>query len=87
MLEIRTISQWYGTRIFAYLNEATICSSSRSIFDLTNDECDLHLQEHPIVDKLHLDDVLSFEYGIHDLVRIGHGFLGTFSFCISSSIG
>ena len=55
---------------------------------LSNDECDLHLQEHPIVDKLlHLDDVQSFEYGILDLVGIGHGFLGTFSFCSSSSIG
>ena len=55
---------------------------------LINDMCDLHLREHPIVDKLlHLDDVQSFEYGIHDVVRIGHGFLGTFSFCISSSIG
>ena len=46
-------------------------------------ECDLHPQEHPIVDKLlHLDDVQSFEYGIHDLVGIGHEFLGTVSFCI-----
>ena len=55
---------------------------------LSNGECDLHLQEHPIVDKLlHLDDVQSFEYGTHDLVGIGHGFLGTVSFCISSFIG
>ena len=54
----------------------------------TNDKCDLHLQEHPIVDKLlHLNDVQSVEYGTHDLVGFGHGFLGTFSSCISSSIG
>ena len=54
----------------------------------SNGECDLHPQEHPIVDKLlHLDDFQSFEYGILDLVGIGHGFLGTVSFCISSSIG
>ena len=33
-----------------------MCSCSRSIPFLANDECDLHLQEHPIVDKLlHLD--------------------------------
>ena len=52
---------------------------------LSNGECDLHPQEHPVVDKdLRLDDVQSFEYGIRDLVGIGHGFLGTFSFCISS---
>ena len=37
--------------------------------------------------RLHLDYVLSFGLGIHDLVRIDHGFLGTFSFFISSSIG
>ena len=54
----------------------------------SNGECDLHLREHPIVDKdLRLDDFPSFENGTHDLVGIGHGFLGTFSFCISSSIG
>ena len=35
----------------------------------SNGECDLHLQEHPIVDKLlHLDDVQSFEYEILDIV-------------------
>ena len=55
---------------------------------LSNGECDLHPQEHPIVDKdLHLDDVESFEYAIHDLVGIGHGFLGNLSFCISFLIG
>ena len=55
---------------------------------LSNGECDLHQQEHPIVDKdLRLDDIQSFEYGILDLVTIGHGFLGNLSFCISSSIG
>ena len=44
---------------------------------LSNGECDLHPQEHPIVDKLlRLDDVQSFEYGILDLVGIGHGFFG-----------
>ena len=66
---------------------ATICPCCRSILFLTDDRCDLHLQEHPIVDKLHLDYVQSFGYGIHDLVGIDHGFLGTVYFCISSSIG
>ena len=48
---------------------------------LSNGECDLHPQEHPIVDKLlRLDDFQSFDYGILDLVGIGHGFLGTVSF-------
>ena len=48
---------------------------------------DLDRQEHPIVDKLlHLDDVQSFEYGIHDLVANGHELLGNVSFCISSLI-
>ena len=71
-----------------YWNGATICSYSGSILVLSNGECDLYPQEHPIVDKgLRLDYVQSFRHGIHDLVRIGHGFLGTFSFCISSSIG
>ena len=52
---------------------------------LTDDKCDLHLQEHPIVDKqLHFDYVRSFGHGIHDLVGIGLGFLGTLSFYISS---
>ena len=51
-----------------YWNGATICFCSRSILFLTSDKCDLHMQEHPIVDKLlHLD-----------YVTIGHGFLGTF---------
>ena len=55
---------------------------------LSNGECGLHPQEHPIVDKgLHLDDFQSFEYGVLDLVGIGHGFLGTLSFGISSLIG
>ena len=80
--------QWHGDRNIAYWNGATICSCSRSILFLTDEKCDLHLQEHPIVDKLlHLDYVQSFGHGIHDLVRIDHGFLGTFSFCISSLIG
>ena len=74
--------------LLPYLNEATICSCSGSILVLSNGECDLHPQGHPIADKLlHLDDVQSFEYGILDLVRIGHGFLGTVSFCVSSLIG
>ena len=48
---------------------------------LSNGECDLHPQEHPIVDKdLRLDDFQSFEYGILDLAGIGHGFLGNLSF-------
>ena len=54
----------------------------------SNGGCDLHPQEHPIVDKdLRLGDLQSFDYGILDLVGIGHGFLGTVSFSISSSIG
>ena len=54
----------------------------------SNGECDLHPQEHPIVDKdLRLDDFQSFDYGILDLVGMGHGFLGNPSFFISSSIG
>ena len=54
----------------------------------SNGESDLHPQEHPIIDKVpRLGDFQSFDYGIHDLVRICHGFLGTFSFCISSSVG
>ena len=54
---------------------------------LSNGECDLHPQEHPIVDKdLRLDDFQPFEYGILDLVGIGHGSL-EISFCISFSIG
>ena len=64
----------------SYWNGATICSCSRSILILTGDKCDLHLQ-HPIVDKLlHLDYVQSFGHGIHDLGRIGHGFLELFLF-------
>ena len=65
------------------MNEATVCSCSRSILVLSNDECHLHPQEHPIVDKLlHLVYVQSFGHGIHDLVIIGHGFLGTFLFAV-----
>ena len=63
------------------MNEATICSYSESILVLSNGERDLHPQEHPIVDKrLRLDDFQSFEYGILDLVGIGHGFLGNLFF-------
>ena len=52
----------------------------------SNGGYDLHPQEHPIVDKfLHLDDFQSFEYGILDLVGIGHGFLGNLSFCTPST--
>ena len=77
---------WYQN--LACLNEATICSCNGSILVLSNGECDLHPQDHPIVDKLlHLDDFQSFEYGILDLVGFGPGNQGTFSFCISSSIG
>ena len=36
---------------------------------------------------LHLGDVQSLGHGIHDLVKKSHGFLGTVSFCVSSSIG
>ena len=68
-----------------YWDGATICSCSRSILLLTDDKCDLNLQEHPIVDKvLHLDCFQSFVHGKHDLIRIGHEVLGTFSFCNSS---
>ena len=60
---------------------------SGEIFVRSNGEYDLHPQEHLIVDEdLRLDDFQSFEYGILYLVRIGHGFLGNPSFCISSSI-
>ena len=35
----------------------------------SNGDCDLHPQEHPIVDKdLRLDDFQSLDYGILDLV-------------------
>ena len=87
LLEIRTFSQWLGVRTrLVEMDPPTVLV--RSILLLTDDKCDPHLQEHPIVDKvLHLDDVQSFEYGILDLVGIGHGFLGNVSFCISSSIG
>ena len=70
------------------MNEATISSHCASILVLSNGECDLHPQEHPIVDTdLRLDDFQSFEYGILDLVGIGHVFLGNLSFCIPSAIG
>ena len=63
------------------LNGAIICSNSGSILVLSNGECDLHPQEHLIVDKvLHLDDFQSFGYGILDLVEIGPGFLVTVFF-------
>ena len=82
------MSQWHGIRTLLISNEATICSYSGGILVLSNGECDLHPQEHPIVDKLlHLDVVQSFEYGFLDLVGIGHEFLGTGSFFISSTIG
>ena len=59
---------WYKN--LAYLNEATIYSCNGSILVRPNGECDLHPQEHLIVDKLlHLDDVQSFEYGILDLIE------------------
>ena len=55
---------------------------------MTDDKFDLHLQEHPIVVKLlHLDCFQSLVHGKHDLIRIGHEFLGTSSFYISSSTG
>ena len=58
---------WYQN--LAYLNEATICSKNGGILVRSNGECDLHPQEHPIVDKdLRLDDFQSFDYGILDLV-------------------
>ena len=77
-----------GCHYPTYWNGAPICSCNRSILFLTDDKCDLHLQEHPIVDKLlHLDYVQSFGHGIHDLVKIGHGFLGTFFFAFLLLIG
>ena len=43
-------------------------------------ECDLHLQEHPIVNyDLRPDDFQSSENGMFDHVGIGHGSLGTLS--------
>ena len=58
------------------------------ILSLTDDKCNLHLLEHPPVDKLlHLGYFQPFGHGILDLIRIGHGFPGIFSFCIFSSIG
>ena len=73
--------QWHSIKNLAYLKEATICSYSESILVLSNGECDLHPQEHPIVDQdLRLDDFQSFEYGILDLVGIGHGLLGNLFF-------
>ena len=52
-----------------YLNEATIYSYRMSILVVSNGECDLDLQEHPIVDNvLRLDDFQSFDYGILDIV-------------------
>ena len=90
----QTLETWGHTDVVLHAdgepcsNEATICSYSGDILELSNGECDLHPQEHPIVDKLlHLDDSQSFEYGILDLVGNGRGFLGKPSYCISSSIG
>ena len=72
----------------ACLSKVTICFSSGSTLALSNGDFDLHPQEDSIVGKvLHLDYIQSFEYGILDRVKIGHGLLGTVSFCISSSIG
>ena len=77
-----------GCHCPTYWDGATTCSCSRSILLVTYDKCDLHLQEHPMLDKLlHLDCFhQSFAHGKHDLVRIGHGFLGSPSFCFSFSI-
>ena len=52
-------------------NGATICSCSRSTLSLIDNKCDLHLQEHPIVDKLlHLDNLQSFGHGLNALYHI-----------------
>ena len=60
LLEIRSMPQWHSIRTLL---------NSGGILVLSNGECDLHPQEHPIVDKdLRLDDFQSFEYGILDLV-------------------
>ena len=65
---------------FALIVEVFLCGQ--------HGECDLHPQEHPIVDKLpHLDLVQSFGHGIHDLVRIGHGFLGNTLRCCAYRSG
>ena len=61
-------------------------SSHRSIRALTNDKCDLHLQEHPMLDKLlHLDCFQPFVGGKRHLVRIGRGFPHSHSFFNSFS--
>ena len=61
--------QWKNIRTLLFLNEATIYSKSASSLVRSNGECDLHPQEHPIVDKdLRPDDFQSFDYGIFDLV-------------------
>ena len=74
LLEIRTFSQLIGME-------------PPLVLVLTCDKCDLHLQEHPMLGKLlTLDCFQSFVNGKYDLVRIGHVFLGSPSFCISFSI-
>ena len=53
---------------------------------MTYNKCDLHLQEHPIVEKLvHVHYFQSLGHGNHDLVGIDHAFLGTFAFLLQSS--
>ena len=69
------------------MNEATVCSDSVSISVLSTGEFDLQSKEHPIVDQVpHLGDFQPFEYGVFDREGNDHGFLGTLSFGISSTI-
>ena len=51
------------------LNEATSYSCNDNFLVGSNGGYDLHLQEHPIVDKhLRLDHFQSFDYGMFHLV-------------------
>ena len=49
-----------------YWDGATICSCGRSILFLTNGKYDLHLQEHPIIDKLLYLDYVRSVLRFHD---------------------
>ena len=57
------------------------CHCKASVLVGSNGGYDLHPPEHTIFGKvLRLDYFQSFDDGILDFVRIGHGFLGTVSF-------
>ena len=58
-----------GTVLEPFFNEATNYSCNDNILVGSNGGYDLHLQEHPIVDKhLRLDHFQSFDYGMFHLV-------------------